>query len=432
MVIMKNLIDVLEERGFIDAISSDDIRERLKNPVKVYCGFDPTADSLHLGNMVAMMGLAWFQRYGHTPVIILGGATGMIGDPSGKSTERQFLDESTLSTNLEGIRKNFNQVLDFANAATMPILLNNLDWYRGVDFIRFLREIGKLFRMGPMLGKESVKKRIQSEEGMSYTEFSYQVLQGYDFLHLYEKHQVCVQLGGSDQWGNMTAGTDLIRKVHGQAAYAVTFPLLTKSDGQKFGKSEKGAIWLSPQKLSPYEFYQYLIRTEDADVIKLMRMLTFMEMDEIRRYEKQMSEPDYVPRTAQKRLAEELTAFVHGQEGLKVALQVTGSISPGSETKLDVSILEQLAGDMPNFATDKSKVLDQKLIDLLVETGLQSSKGDAKRSIQGGGVYLNNQKISDIAKTIEESDLIGHRFILLSLGKKNKILVRLREDENPC
>lgn len=423
---MTNILDALEERGLIEAKSSEEIRELAKNPLKVYCGFDPTADSLHLGNLVAIMGLAWFQRFGHTPVVILGGATGMIGDPSGRSVERQFLDEQTLEANLKGIRKNFDRVLDFAHPTAKPLLLNNFDWFKEMTFIQFLRDYGKLFRLGPMLAKESVKTRLQSEDGMSYTEFAYQVLQGYDFLYLYENYGVTVQLGGSDQWGNITAGTDLVRKVHGKSVHAVTFPLLTKSDGQKFGKSEKGAIWLSPDKLSAYEFYQYLIRVEDADVIKLMRMLTFMDMSEIRRYEKMMGDADYTPRTAQKRLAEEITQLIHGEEGLKTAIQVTEGVAPGSETKLDVDVLEELSKNMPNHEVSSEQVLNKKLVDLFVELGLQPSKGEARRLVRNGGVYINNVKITDENFSIEKDHLIGNRLILLAVGKKNKVLIRIR------
>lgn len=425
---MANVIDVLQERGFIDALTSEDLHQLTEQPTRIYCGFDPTADSLHLGNLVAIMGLAWFQRFGHTPVAIVGGATGMIGDPSGKSAERQLLDEATLTHNLNGIRKNLEVILDFQDTQARPIILNNFDWYKDFSFIQFLREIGSLYRIGPMLAKESVKLRLQSEEGMSFTEFSYQILQGYDFLYLYQHHDVAIQLGGSDQWGNITSGTDLIRRVHGKSAYGITFPLLIRSDGQKFGKSEKGAIWLSPEKLSSYEFYQYLIRVEDADVVKLMRMLTFMDMAEIRRYEKQMREPKYVPRTAQKRLADEVTRLVHGEEGLQTAIRVTEGIAPGAQTKLDAVVLESLASDMPSCHLPLEKVLNVKLIDLLVEMGLQSSKGEARRLIRNGGVYINNVKIEDENCLISDKLLIDHRLMLVAAGKKNKMLVRISED----
>lgn len=424
---MSNVIEVLQERGLIDAIAGDELAQLAQKPLKVYCGFDPTSDSLHLGNLVGIVVLAWFQRFGHTPVAILGGATGMIGDPSGKSSERQLLDEATIEVNLKGIRKNLEAILDFDHATAKPILLNNFDWFKKFSLIDFLRDVGKLFRLGPMLSKDSVRTRLNSEEGMSFTEFTYQVLQGYDFLYLFDHYEVSLQIGGSDQWGNITAGTELIRKVKGKAACGMTFPLLTKSDGQKFGKSEKGAVWLSPEKLSPYEFYQYLVRVEDADVIKLMRVLTFMDMAEIRRYEQSMSETTYIPRTAQKRLAEEVTRLVHGQEGLNIALKVTQGAAPGTDTKLDVDTLECIAADMPNCTMEKSQVLNHKIVDVLVAANLQPSKGEARRLIKNGGVYINNEKVEDENFLIEPVHLIGDRMILLAAGKKNKLLIRLQE-----
>lgn len=422
---MPNIIETLKERGLIEAMTSEDLPKITEKSIKVYCGFDPTADSLHLGNMVAIMGLAWFQRFGHTPVAIVGGATGMIGDPSGKQSERQLLDEQTIQLNAKGIRANLEAILDTKDVSTKPVYLNNIDWFKDFSLIPFLRDVGKLFRIGPMLAKDSVRTRLNSEEGMSFTEFCYQILQGYDFLYLYEKHGVTMQLGGSDQWGNITAGTELIRKVHGQPAHAITFPLLTRSDGQKFGKSEKGAIWLSPEKLSPYEFFQYLIRVEDADVIKLMRMLTFMDLDEIRRYEAMMKNPGYNPRTCQKRLAEEVTRIVHGEDGLIRALKVTQAAAPGQETKLDVDTLESIANDMPNYTLKKEQVIDQKLVDLMVIVSLQTSKSEAKRLIRNGGVYINNEKVEDENLTITKNHLIADRLILLAAGKKNKLLIRI-------
>lgn len=423
---MPNVIDILKERGFIDAMTSEEVRNLAEKPLVVYCGFDPTSDSLHIGNMVAIMGLAWFQRCGHTPVAIVGGATGMIGDPSGKSSERQLLDEESITQNLKGIRKNLETILDFQNSSNPPQILNNYDWFKEFSFIGFLRDVGKYFRIGPMLAKDSVKGRMTSEEGMSFTEFSYQLLQGYDFLYLSDHYNVSVQLGGSDQWGNITAGTDLIRKVRGKAAFGVTFPLLTRSDGQKFGKSEKGAIWLSKDKLSPYEFYQYLIRTADADVIQLMRLLTFMEMKEIRSYELAMDKADYAPNTAQKRLAEEVTRIVHGEEGLQIALKVTEGAAPGSQTKLDATVLESIAGDMPSHSLPVAEVVDGKLVDLMVKVGLQPSKNEARRLIRNGGVYVNNEKVSDENGVITSDNLIDGHLLLLAAGKKNKVLVRVQ------
>ncbi len=424
-ITMRNVIDLLEERGFIEALTNEELRTLANKPLKVYCGFDPSSDSLHIGNMVAIMGLAWFQRCGHTPVAIVGGATGMIGDPSGKSQERQFLDSETIEKNLIGIRSDLEVILNGKDAQTKPLFLNNYDWFKQFSVIDFLRDVGKHFRVGVMLAKDSVRSRMESEEGMSFTEFCYQVLQGYDFYHLHKEHGVAVQLGGSDQWGNITAGIDLIRKKGGSAAYGITFPLLTRSDGQKFGKSEKGAIWLSSKKLSPYEFYQYVIRVTDEDVIKLMRLLTFMEMSEIREYEAMMDRSDYVPNTAQKKLAEEITRIVHGNEGLEIALRVTQAALPGSKTVLDSSLFDSLGADMPSCQLQRSDVIDIPLVDLLVTVGLQNSKTEAKKLIRNGGASMNNDKIEAETSTVSENDLIEGRFLLLAVGKKNKLLVRI-------
>lgn len=423
---MRNVIEILKERGFIDAMTNDDMAMITNTPVKVYCGFDPTADSLHLGNMVAIMGLAWFQRCGHIPVAVAGGATGMIGDPSGKLAERQLLDAETIDKNLEGIRKNLEQILNQGAEKAKPLFLNNYDWFKNFSFLDFLRDVGKNFRIGQMLAKDSVKSRLNSDEGMSFTEFSYQLLQGYDFLYLYENHGVTIQMGGSDQWGNITAGTDLIRKVHGKSASGITFPLMTRSDGQKFGKSVKGAIWLSSDKLSPYEFYQYLVRVSDEDVIKLMRFLTFMEMSEIQNIEESMKASDYVPNTAQRRLAVEVTRIVHGDEKLQLAIKATNAAAPGSKTVLDADVLENIAKDIPSITYGRDEVIGLKLVELIVKAQLAPSKGEAKRLLNNGGAYLNNEKINDENYHILEKDLIANQMILLGAGKKNKLLIRVK------
>lgn len=428
--IMPNVIEILKERGLIEVLTHDHLQEIVNQPIKIYCGFDPTSDSLHLGNMVAIMGLAWFQKCGHTPYVILGGATGMIGDPSGKSKERQLLTEEILDKNIEGIRKNFEGILDFQHPTASPVVLNNYDWFKNFSFIHFLRAVGKYFRIGTMLSKESVRARMDSEEGLSYTEFSYQLLQGYDFLHLNEVHGVTVQLGGSDQWGNLTAGIDLTRKVRSVDTYGVTLPLLTTSDGKKFGKSESGAIWLSSEKLSPYQFYQHLVRIKDSDVIRLMKMLTFMELDEIDRYQKMMEQSDYVPHTSQKRLAEEITRMIHGKEGLQVALKVTDAAKPGQETVLNAEILEKISQNMPSDTFLIGDVLDLKIIDLIVKASLQESKGQARRLVRNGGFYMNNEKMTDENRVLKLDDLIDGRLLLLAVGKKNKKLIRLLESVN--
>lgn len=419
---MPNAIETLEERGFIEALSTDELKTIANQPLKVYCGFDPTADSLHLGHLVALMGLAWFQRFGHSPVALVGGATGMIGDPSGKASERQLLDAAAIERNVAGITRNLEAVLDSTKERA---ILNNYDWFKAFSFIDFLRDVGKSFRIGPMLGKESVRLRMESEEGMSFTEFSYQLLQAYDFLYLYRNHGVSLQMGGSDQWGNITAGIELVRKECGKSVYGLTFPLLTRSDGQKFGKTEEGAVWLSAERCKPFEFYQYLYRVPDADVIKLMRLLTFMEMDEIRKYEAMMQQSDYVPNTAQKRLAEEVTRIVHGEENLKVALKVTEGIAPGAETALNAETLEALAENMPSHTVSKDDLIDVKLIDFVAAKGLMKSKGDVRRMIKNGGLYLNNRQIEDENCLLRESDLVDGRLLLLAFGKKNKTIIRV-------
>ncbi len=418
---MRNLIDLLRQRGFIEDVTSEELRDHLNSPRKIYCGFDPTADSLHLGNLVGIVALGWFKRFGHAPVAIVGGATGMIGDPGGKTIERQLLDEETIAKNLIGIRKNLESVL----GGSVEIL-NNYEWFKNFSFIDFLRDVGKQFRMGPMLGKESVRKRLESEEGMSFTEFSYQTLQGYDFLHLYQKHGVTIQLGGSDQWGNITAGTDLIRKALGAPAFGITFKLLVKSDGQKFGKSEKGAIWLSPEKLSPYEFYQCLYRTADADVGKLLRMLTYLDLEKIEQLEKGMSAPGYEVNSLQKLLAEEVTRLVHGEEALQMALKTTAAARPGADSELNGAVLAQLAGSVPTYEAERQSVVGCKLIDILAALKVLSSKSEARRLIKNGAVSLNNRKIEDEETIVTEHELIDGVFLLAALGKKNKILLKIK------
>ena len=412
---MKNVIDALIERGLIDQMTHAELRERVNQPMKVYVGFDPTADSLHLGNLIGIMGLAWFQKFGHTPVAVLGGATGLIGDPSGKNVERNLLDQKTLAFNVRSLESFFKKVLRHS------IILNNNDWLGKVTLIDFLRDVGKHFRLGPMMAKEMVRSRLESEEGMSFTEFSYQILQAYDFCYLCKEHGVTLQMGGSDQWGNITAGTELNRKLGGETLYGLTFPLLTRSDGKKFGKSEEGAIWLSSDKLSPYQFYQHLVRVADADVIKLLKMLTFLDLAEIREIEAGMD----VPNSAQKRLAEEVTRFVHGEEGLEAALKVTEGMNPGSEAKLSGALLKELADDMPSMELPLSDVVGQKYVDLAVKVGLISSKSEGSKLIKNGGAYLNNERIVDPALTIEPSHLIENSYLLFSAGKKKRFLIKL-------
>ncbi len=422
---MSNIVDILQKRGFIEAMTSQEIKNILTTSQFVYAGFDPTADSLHLGHLIPIIGLAWFQKAGHVPVAIVGGATGMVGDPSGKSKERNLLDSQTLEKNIIGIRKNLEAILDFNDTKVKPLLLNNFDWFKKFSFIDFLRDVGKHFRMAVMLSRDSVKSRLNSEEGLSFTEFSYQTLQAYDFLHLFDHFNVTIQLGGSDQWGNIVAGTELIRKIRSKNAFGITFPLLTRSDGKKFGKTEEGAIWLSKEKTSPYTFYQYLFSLPDADVIKLMKMLTFMDISEIEDWENKMKGKSYVPNDAQKKLALEVTRIVHGQEGVDIALKATEGVKPGSKTILDSSVLENISKDIPGKEFMLSELIGKKLLDVLVLSNLIESKAEARRLIKGGGVYLNNEKVLDDTISIKYSNIIDDKFLLLAVGKKQKCLIRI-------
>jgi len=425
---MTNIIDCLKERGLVDAVTSEDLIQHLETPRKVYLGFDPTADSLHIGSLVGMVILRWFQKFGHTPVVILGGATARIGDPGGKNVERPLIDSAVVAYNTTRIRRHFDAVLDFFVRSAKPIVLNNDDWLSNMPVIDFLRDVGKHFRVGTMIAKEMVRSRIESEEGISFTEFTYQILQAYDFYHLQMEHGVTLQLGGSDQWGNIVSGMDLIRKISGAQVYGMTFPLLTRSDGKKFGKTEEGTIWLAADRCSPYQFYQYFIRVPDADVIKLMRFLTFMPMQEIREYEAMLAQKDYVPNTCQKRLAEEVTRLIHGEEGLAKALKVTEGAAPGSDAALDPETLRQIAQDMPGASLTLPEVVDQKYVDLAVKIGLLPSKGEANRLIQNGGAYLNNIRVDDPQHRISQNDVIGGEFLLFAAGKKKKILLSIREN----
>jgi tyrosyl-tRNA synthetase len=421
-----DLLSTLKARGLYDNCTDEvGLLEALRKPVKVYCGFDPTADSLHLGNLLGIVILAWFQKAGHHPVSLVGGATGRVGDPSGRSLERPLLSEDALASNVSAIRSLLEKLLADERGSE-PTILNNYDWFQSITLLDFLRDTGKFARMGTMLSKDSVRTRLESEEGLSFTEFSYQLLQGYDFMHLFREQGVSVQIGGSDQWGNITAGTDLIRRVcREDGAYGMTFPLLLKSDGTKFGKSATGAIWLSKERLSPYKFYQYLLQTTDSDVVRLLRMLTFLPLDDISRIEANMQGRNYIPNSAQTILAEELTKFVHGPSGLKEAQLATACLKPGSDTPLDSEALSLVAELIPTVTLNRSSVIGTPIITVLVDSGLLDSKGAAKRLVLNGGVRLNNVKVHDMEKVVRESDIIGDNMLVLSSGKKNKLLIRL-------
>ncbi|MCP5470386.1 MAG: tyrosine--tRNA ligase [Chlamydiales bacterium] len=412
---MQNIIKILRERGFIEAMTSEDLDEVCQKPLSLYIGFDPTAESLHLGNLVGIMAAAWFQKAGHAVIGLVGGATGMIGDPGGKSHERNLLDQETVERNVAGLRRSLEPILGKTS------IYNNYDWLKKFSMIEFLRDVGRHFRIGTMLSKEMVKTRLESEEGLSFTEFSYQLLQGYDFYYLHKNHNVSLQIGGSDQWGNIVAGTELVRRKGGDAVYGLTFPLLTRSDGKKFGKSEGGAIWLNRDLLSPYDFYQYLYNMPDADMGKMLRVFTFLELKEIEEIEARM---EVEPHSAQKRLAEEVTRIVHGEEGVQEALRVTNAAKPGAQTELTAEVLKTL----PQALLSSSAVLGKRAVDVLAEVKLCQSRGEARRLIAGGGVYLNNAKVDDEHLTLEKNHLVDGKFLLFGVGKKKKLVISIEQE----
>ena len=420
---MQNIIRYLETRGALDNASAQDLEKYLAQPKSFYLGFDPTAPSLHLGSLVGIVILKAFQNLGHKPYVLIGGATARIGDPSGKSAERPLLTTEAIEANVASLTTFFQSLLTNNGSANQPIIVNNNTWFSDWTFIDFLRDIGKYFRMGPMFSKESVKLRIASEEGMSFTEFSYQALQGYDFLHLFKSYGVTLQLGGSDQWGNITAGIELVRKKMGAKVYGLTFPLLTSADGKKMGKTASGAIWLSADKLSPFKFYQYLIQTKDADVVLLLKMLTLLEIEEIEALAASMKRANYVPNTLQKRLAQEVTRFIHGEKGLQTALKATEATKPGAATILNKEALEAVAKDIPSYNLDN--IAAQTFVEVALKAGLVCSKSEAVRLVNNRGAYINNERVEDPYYVFSKKDLIENTFILLAAGKKRKVLIRV-------
>lgn len=393
-----------------------------------YIGFDPTADSLHIGSLVPILLLVHLQKAGHKPVALVGGATGMVGDPSGKSEERNLLDEQTLKHNLQAVRKQLEKYLDFdqakANAAEM---VNNFDWFREMLFLDFIRDIGKHITVNYMMAKDSVKKRIEGTTGMSFTEFSYQLVQGYDFYWLYKNMDCKLQMGGSDQWGNITTGAELIRRKIGGEAFAFTCPLLTKADGGKFGKTEKGNIWLDPLKTTPFHFYQFWLNATDEDAEKWIRIFTFLPRNEIELLEKE-HQKNPSSRLLQKSLARELTVFIHGQEEFEQALKTTEklfnpSLDPGSMSESDLFGLEGIV------RTTFSVVALQQGIDLvqfLAESGIMPSKGEARKMVLNGGISINRKKIDDIQYSVGTELLLHGKYILVQKGRKNYYLVEAR------
>ena len=419
------LLDVFRDRGLLQD-ATEGVGEHLADgPRTVYIGFDPTAPSLHLGNLVPIMGLVHAQRAGHTPIALVGGGTGLIGDPSGKTAERLLLTKELAAENAEGIRAQLAHFLDFEAKTNPARMRNNHDWLGGLALIDFLRDIGKHFSVNQLLAKESVKRRLESEDtGISYTEFSYALLQSYDFLELYRREGCTVQMGGSDQWGNITAGIDLVRRAEGARAYGVVFPLITSASGAKFGKSEAGNVWLDPALTSPFRFYQYWVNVEDADAVRYLKLFTLLDRDAIDALAAAV-EAEPHRRAAQRALAEDVTRRLHGETGLAAAERATRALFSGDIEGLGADDIADVFADVPSTEVPAERLGGEgvPVVDLLVETGLASSKGDARRSIEGGGVYVNNVRVEDAAAALTMEHTIDGRFLLLRKGKKSYHLV---------
>ncbi len=418
------LIDELKWRGMVHDYMPG--LEQLLETEKctAYLGTDPTADSLHVGNLSSLMLLIHFQRFGHTPIVLMGGATGMVGDPSGKSKERNLLSEKDIQHNLEGQKKQMEKLFDFKAEKNPALMVNNYDWYKNMNILDFLRDIGKHLTINYMSAKDSVKKRIDS--GLSFTEFSYQLIQGYDFYYLWKNHNCKVQLGGSDQWGNITSGTELIRRMGGGSAFALTCPLITKADGTKFGKSVDGAVWLDEEKTSPYKFFQFWINTSDEDAEQYIKKFTLLSKEEIEGLVAEHKEATHL-RILQKKLAEEVTVLIHGREKYEKAVEASQILFKGSKEdlmSLSPSDLLDILDGVPTFTIKKSDHSDNiGAIDFLAEhTKILSSKGEARRALQQNSIRINMEKISADYE-ISAKDLLNDRFIFVQKGKKNKFLV---------
>ncbi len=427
----KNFIEELRWRGMLHDAMPGTEEYLMKQMRSAYVGFDPTADSLHIGNLVPIMLLAHYQRAGHKPFALVGGATGMIGDPSGKSAERNLLNEKTLRHNQEAIKSQLSRFLDFeSNTSNAAVLVNNYDWMKDFSFLGFIRDVGKHITVNYMMAKDSVKNRISSEssEGMSFTEFTYQLVQGYDFLHLYKEHDCTLQMGGSDQWGNITTGTELIRRIGGGKGYALTCPLITKSDGSKFGKSEGGNVWLDANRTSPYKFYQYWLNTSDEDAEKYIKIFTFLEKEEIESLVASHKDAPHM-RILQKRLADEVTVIVHSQEDLDNAIKAS-NILFGKSTSEDLKQLDEatfldIFDGVPQAEISKNVIANGlEIIGALAEhTNFLKSNGEARRALKENSIAVNKEKVTD-SFSISEKDLINNQFVLLQRGKKNYFVIR--------
>ena len=425
-----NFVEELRWRGMIQDVMPG-LEEHLSDEIRTaYVGFDPTADSLHIGNLVGIMMLRHFQEAGHKPIALVGGATGMIGDPSGKSTERNLLDETTLRFNQEAIKGQLSRFLDFeSDSANVAELVNNYDWMKEISFLEFIRDVGKHITVNYMMAKDSVKKRLTADakEGMSFTEFTYQLVQGFDFLHLFEHHNCTLQMGGSDQWGNITTGTELIRKKGGGKGFALTSPLITKADGSKFGKTEEGNIWLDPHRTSPYKFYQYWMNTSDEDAeryIKIFTLLTKETIDEL----VQAHQGARHERLLQKRLADEVTLMVHSKADLENAKQAStilfGKATAESLNALEESTFLEVFEGVPQAKLSKEAIVSglDMIAALSAQTGFLNSNGEARRELKQNAISVNKEKVTE-GYTITEKDLINDKYILLQRGKKNYFLI---------
>jgi len=421
--------DVFEElkwRGMIyDYVEGvQDLLAREK--VTIYNGFDATADSLHIGHMVPLIALARLQRYGHHPIALAGGGTTMIGDPSGKTAERKLITREEVEANVSTIKQQLAHFLDFEVKANPARVLNNADWLLNLNLVNFLRDIGKHFTINAMINKESVKTRLEREEGLSFTEFSYMLMQSYDFLHLYEHEGCKLQTGGSDQWGNITAGAELIRRAIGGTAFGMVYPLITKSDGTKFGKTESGSVWLSAERTSPYRFHQFWLNTDDRDVIPYLKYFTFLNREDIQSLEHAVAEHPEA-REAQRRLAREMTLMVHDATALAKAEQAAQVLFGGAMDGLTAAEIEDIFADVPSstLALERLTGGAMTVVDLLVESGATQSKGEARRAIAEGGINLNNRRVGEPAQMINGNDLLEGRFLVIRRGRKNYHLVKV-------
>lgn len=428
-----NFVEELTWRGMIHSMMPGTAEQLEKEMTTAYLGIDPTADSLHIGHLVGVMMLRHFQRCGHKPLALVGGATGMIGDPSGKSAERNLLDEATLRHNQECIKKQLSRFLDFdSDAPNAAEMVNNYDWMKDFSFLAFIRDIGKHITVNYMMAKDSVKKRLSAESsvGMSFTEFTYQLVQGYDFFHLYETKNCKLQLGGSDQWGNITTGTELIRRKLGGEAFALTCPLITKADGGKFGKTESGNVWLDRKYTSPYKFYQFWLNVSDADAEKYIKIFTFLPKEEVEALVAEHSAAPHL-RVLQKRLAKEITIMVHSEQDYEMAVEASsilfGNATSDSLKKLDEDTLLAVFDGVPTFEVEKEAVLGKKLMDVLTDNAaVFASKGEMRKLIQNGGFAVNKEKVADLELALEAESLLNDKYLLVQKGKKNYFLLILK------